>query len=72
MHFNHILHSCLFQHGPVTGLQNGALLSIILAGRGLLVKIIITLESYILIKFCILIHFNIVATLVCKTVTRVC
>ena len=49
------------------------LLSIILAGRGPLVKKLITFEPhviYYLIKICILIHFNIIETQVCKTVTR--
>ena len=40
-------------------------------GRGILVKMRITLEPHgihdILIKFCILIHFNIIETQVCKT-----
>ena len=50
---------------PTTGMQNGdeALPNIILAGQRLLVKMLITLSRtapYILIKFCILIHFNIV------------
>ena len=67
----------LLEHCQVTGMKNGdkALPSIILARRGLLVKMIIILEphhDYILIKFCILKHFKIVETLVCKTVTMVC
>ena len=54
-------------------MQNGdkTLPSIILDSQGLLVKMVITLESHdiLLIKFSILTHFNIVETLVCKTVT---
>ena len=58
-------------------MQNGdeALSSIIFTGQDLLVKIPITLESYDifgLIKFCILIYFNIVQPLVCKMETRLC
>ena len=46
--------------------------SIILAGQGILVKILITLRTawYILIKLCILIHFNIMETHVCKPIIR--
>ena len=45
--------------------------SIILAGRALLMKMLITLElCYILFKFCILLCFNIVQSLVWETVTR--
>ena len=47
--------------------------SIILAGRGLLVKMLITLEPHVLfysIKIYIIIHFNIIDKQVCKTVTR--
>ena len=54
--------------------QNGdeGLPSIILAGRGLLLKMLITLEpnGIFFIKFCVLIHFKIIGTQVCKTVTR--
>ena len=50
--------------------------SIFIAGQGILVKMLITLVPhdtvYIIIKFCILIHFNIIETQVCKTVIRPC
>ena len=51
-------------------MQNGGegLPTISLAGRGILVKMFITLEPFI--KFYILIHFNIIETQVCKMVTR--
>ena len=53
-------------------MQNGdqGLSSIILAGSGLLVKVLITLELHgILIKFSMLIYFNITEIQVCETVT---
>ena len=55
-------------------MQNGdqGLSSIILAGSGLIVKVLITLELHgirILIKFSMLIYFNITAIQVCETVT---
>ena len=55
-------------------MRNGdkGLLSIILAGQGLSVKMLITLERHILIKFCVLIHVNIIETHVCKTAIRFC
>ena len=51
-------------HCPATDMQNGDEASssiIVLAGRGLLVKMLIILETHgILTKFCKLIHFKIV------------
>ena len=46
--------------------------SIILAGRALLAKMLVTLERRGLfgLNFCILAYFNIVHPLVCKTVMR--
>ena len=46
--FSSNLHAYLFYHSPSTGMQNGdeALLSIILSGRGLTVKMLITLEPH--------------------------
>ena len=44
--------------------------SIILAGRALLVKMLIPLEPCICFKLCILMYFNIVQPLVCKMMTR--
>ena len=43
-----MLHTCLFEHYLATGMQNGDefLLSIISAGRGILVKMLITLEPH--------------------------
>ena len=43
-----ILHSYSFEYCPVTGMLNGdeGLLSINLAGRGILVKMLITLEPH--------------------------
>ena len=68
-YLNQILHTYLFQYCPAKCMLNDdkGLLSIILAGQSILVKMLITLKTYILIKFCILIHFNIVETQVCKT-----
>ena len=59
-----ILHTYLLQYCPATGMHIGdnVMLSIILGGQGLLVKMLITLDprGIFLIKFCILIHFNII------------
>ena len=59
---------------PASGMQKGdeASESIILAGRALLVKMIITLEphGYIWFKICILMFVNIVQPLVGKNVTK--
>ena len=53
-----------YLHCPATGMQKDdeASPSTILAGRGILLKMLITLEPhfYILIIFCIVVHFNIV------------
>ena len=48
VYFDKILHTYACQHCPVTGMQNGndALLSIVLADQGLLVKMLITLEPH--------------------------
>ena len=57
------------------GMQYGGegLPSIIVASQGILVKKGITLESHgIINQFCILMHFNIIETQVCKTVIRFC
>ena len=58
------LHTFTFEQCLVTGLQNGneASPSIGSAGRCLLAVMLIVLGStqYMLIKFCIVIHFNIV------------
>ena len=63
-----ILSSHLDMHNGGEGLP-----SINLTGRGLLVKMHIVLDAWnIIIKFCILIHFNIIKTQVCKTVIRLC
>ena len=58
-------------------MQNGGegLSSIILAGRGILVKMLITLEPHglvYLIEICVLIHFEIIETQLCKTVIMLC
>ena len=57
------------QYCPATGMQNGdeGLLRIILAGRGNLVKMFITLEPHGLFKkkICILTHLFIIETQVC-------
>ena len=47
---------------------------IILAGQGILAKMLITLELHgiFLIKFCILIHFNCIETQVYQMVIRLC
>ena len=46
--FNQSLHIYLFKYCPATGMLNGdeGLPSIILAGRGLLLKMLITLEPH--------------------------
>ena len=45
--------------------------SIILAGRGLLVKMLTSLEPHVYFnQICIRIHFNIIETQVCKTVIK--
>ena len=46
--FSSNLHAYLFYHSPATGMQNGdeALFSIILAGRGLIVKMLIALVPH--------------------------
>ena len=70
-----ILHTYVIQYCVATGMQNSdeGLPSIILARRGILVKMLI-LNSwtawYIFIKFCILIHLNNIETQVCKTAIR--
>ena len=53
-------------------MQNGdkGLPIIIVAGLGLLVKRLIIIEQ--LGIFCILIHFSIIETQLCKTATRLC
>ena len=68
--FAYLFISILSSH---TGIQYGdkGLPSIILVGQCLLVKMrLITLESQI--QFCILIHFNVIETQVCKTMIRLC
>ena len=47
-YFDQILHTYLFLYCPATGMQYGdkGLPSIVLAGRGLLVKMLITIEWY--------------------------
>ena len=76
-YFDNILHKYACQHGQTTGmcdspfLINAALPSIILAGRGQLEKMLITLEPHGLLasKFCMFINYsNIFQPLVCKTV----
>ena len=69
-----MLYAIVFQHCPVAGMRNGdgASPSIILAGLALLVKMLITLElcGPFGSKFSLLMYFNIVQPLVCKTETR--
>ena len=69
-----ILYSNVFQHCPATVMKKSdeASPSIILAGRAPLVKMLITLglDAIFFFKFCIIMYFNIVQPLVCKTVRR--
>ena len=56
-------------------MQNGAdgLPSIVLAGHGILVKMLITLEPHVIfffIKLCILIHYNIIEMQLFKTAIK--
>ena len=56
VYLDNILHTYTFQHYPATSMQNDdeALPSIIAVDRGLLVKMLITLEPHnILTKLCI-------------------
>ena len=48
VYLDQMLHTYLFEHCPATGMQNGeeSLPSIILGGRGILVKMLITLEPH--------------------------
>ena len=48
VYLDQLLHTYLFLHCPATGMQNSdeALPSIILAGQGLLLKMLITLEPH--------------------------
>ena len=73
VYLDQILHSYLLEHCPATCMQNGdeALSLIILAGRGILVKVHITLEPHHIFRSNLHTYtFYIVETLVRKTVTR--